>query len=120
MAMNKQEKEDFENLKIWLALRYTGEIEGPDVQIPESDGKTIGYYITPSCKILKAMSTSYSHATTDISNEFPTNTTSQRGIPLYSSKVKALEDSRRMLEREYGKKLLEIDRMIIEEKKTGC
>lgn len=118
MAMNKAEKAAFESLKDELykakAFRFT-ETVLPDIPIPGYvDKPTSGWVCNVySMRVGQAWSTSVAHG--NGSARTPNSSGSQRGIPLYSTKLLALRAMRNAAENEYASKLASIDRLIEEE-----
>jgi hypothetical protein len=114
MAMTKKEQEKMEELLIISALRYTTEVQ-PDIQPPPLGqiGNEIrnGYlYNTYTLRITEACTSSIYH-----NDNGHDRTTSQGSCSLYSTKLLALKAMRNEAEKQYAKKLREIDKMIEKE-----
>lgn len=109
MSMNKKEKELVEDLYVRLALRFTDTIE-LDVEIPESFSPNLskGFMMNEySFLVTKACSSSIGHSV-----HGDEKTTSQKGIKLYSTKLRALKAMRNAIELKCAKELRKIDVMI--------
>lgn len=119
MAMTKAEKaivaeleNEIDKLKMMLSLRATNDVE-PDIEKPGS-GMTYGFTViagsTAYGRVVNACSSTVSHGW----NEYGecTQTSSQGGIPLFSSRILALKALRRETEIECARRLYMIDKMI--------
>nr|WP_176455177.1 hypothetical protein [Proteus vulgaris] len=125
MAMNKKEKEAFEEARSYRALRFTDHPTSKDLA-PGSELITGYDYRKPSftesmISIKTAWSTRSKHG--EGKAPPPANTfggVSRDGISLYSSRKRALGALRRELEREFARILMKIDDEIAaEEAKEG-
>jgi len=122
--VTKKEMAEREALVVALAVRYTGPMKGPDIAKPEARfGDTVqGYTFNPyNREVYPTLSQAWQHAINrDGNGAFPERCTSQYGVAVYSSRLLALQDMRRALEREYGRNLSHVDRLILEEETKGA
>lgn len=110
MAMNKAEKAELERMKTLAAFHRT-EFVDRDVPIPTScfsTGFDIIGVLGHKPSVQAAWSTSVSHG---IGN-FRNGSGSQRGKPLYSTKLRALKALRYVLEQQICEALRAVDREI--------
>ena len=116
MAMTKAEKAEMERLRTRLALRFTEPV-APDVPIPDYPEKTRGWRAhtwRDGYRVEECESTSNTHRT--LSQVAPGyEAWAQRGIPLHSTKLRALRAARSEMEQTFARALREIDVKIEEE-----
>jgi hypothetical protein len=111
--MTKAEKAEVERLKtalgLALALRFTDAPEEPDIPAPiPGAAATTGWTFNKYSRVVgQAWSESNSHG--DGPMRIPARVASQQGIPLYSTKLRALRALRRNLERLCAEQLRAID-----------
>ena len=110
MAMNRQEKQELENLKIKLALHCTDEVQ-PDLPIPQrTEGIVNGWIFNSySMQVKKSCSTATGHGV----DKWGT-ITAQNAIVQFSTKLRALKAMRTAIELECAKKLYEVDKLIMQ------
>lgn len=131
MARTKAERARMDDLEKRLreakALRWTVPIE-TDIPIPNSTsfGETSGYSVVGSERYMRvemAWSSSTTHGFGYPNREAQRMSGSsgrQNGIPLFSSKVLALQSMRHMLEKDFARRLAEIDAEIEDELHKGA
>lgn len=113
MAMTKKELAEVEALKTALALRFTDADERPDIPSPGPGEKTTGWRgnsYSGRAELMWSEFTSHGNGSARSSRLVA----SQGGIPLHSSKERALRAMRREVERRCAKLLREIDVQIHE------
>ncbi|EQB4766639.1 hypothetical protein ACYKV1_005985, partial [Klebsiella oxytoca] len=131
MAMTKKEQTEFEKARSYRSLRFSDYPTSTDLDAKSSDsGLIVGFAINVSRVFSMGTISSYSpavyaawsernaHGTGDGSPE-TRRRSSQGGIPLYSTRRRALGALRRELEDRFASLLLEIDDAIAAEDKTG-
>lgn len=117
MAMNKAEKARLEEALTQAALRWTSPVE-PDVEPPLPDAGSFGLlskgftFNAYTLRVEPACSSYHSHGIGGHDK-----TTMQRSIRLYSTAERAARAMRAEMERQFAKKLREVDRII--EKETA-
>lgn len=115
MAMTKAEKAKLAALDAELALvralRWTAPVQ-PDLPVPEFGQTTSGWQInTYSGRVYEAWSESAAHGEGKARGSYG----SQKGIPLYSTRLLALQAMRAAVELECAQKLAAIDAQIAKE-----
>lgn len=114
--MNKKEQaamnEAIRAAQVNRALRWTDHPEAPDVPVPESGKRSVGYLFNPYTRVVSsAWSDCNRHGYGRPPIGSPASA-SQRGVQLFSTPARAAAAMRRDLERKYAAALAEIDRMI--------
>lgn len=107
MSMTKKEREEVEQLKTMLALRFYPEVE-PDIDIPErlSGETTNGWTCNPySERVEKACTTSIHHGIGCWNK-----TTSQEPMRLYSTEKKAYQALLGKMAKRFAIELREVER----------
>lgn len=124
MAMNKKEQQEYDYARSFRSLRFSDYPDKPD--IPVGTGLSVGFDINVSRVLnsgslssgLSGVYTAWSkgtvHGTGDGSEQSQRHS-SRGGIPLYSSRLRALGALRRKLEDQYARVLMEIDDAIAKE-----
>lgn len=120
--MNKKEQayvaELEQRLRIQGALRWTEKVHH-DLPVPGYGEKTSGFYAnTYNGEVRPAWSEMNAHATGYKSREeMGRSSASQRGIPLYSTRLRALRGLRNALELEAAQRLAAVDVLIEKEER---
>lgn len=118
MAMNKKELQEMADLRIALAkakaLHFTESVDY-DIPVPGyGDGLKVGYgYNLYNCSVSPACSSSHSHSYGRIDK-----TDSQKSIPLFSTKIRALKALRNAMEDKFAGELARIDVQIAKEQSS--
>ncbi|MBQ0600757.1 hypothetical protein J7S78_13240 [Klebsiella oxytoca] len=130
MAMTKKEQAEFDKARSYRSLRFSNYPTSTDLDAKSSDnGLVVGFDINVSRVFSMGSISSYSpavyaawsernsHGTGDGSPETRRHS-SQGGIPLYSTRKRALGALRRELEDRFASLLLQIDDAIAKEDKA--
>jgi hypothetical protein len=123
MAISKKEQKRFDDitqeLRLLSAFHLTAKAEPPDVPRPKNSSDFLcGYTINEyTRKVLPSLTKSHYHGTNFENEGFPNKTTTQGGLDLFSSKLKALRALRNLVERQCCEMLLAVDEKI--EKELG-
>lgn len=111
MAMNKKERDQYQQAMIMLSLRHTfpspPTLNASD-EVPFVQGFHAKFYITSVVATVSEACTSKIEHSTYKSDR----TTSQRPLTLHHSKLDALQDIRYQMEQEFSRKLYQIDQQI--------
>lgn len=110
MAMTKKEREALREAKLLAALRWTTQLD-PDLPTPAYGEKTAGWAVCYDT-VQQAWSR---HATHGKGSEVGSGMASQRGIPLHSTRLRALRALRHVTELRCAEELLRIDEQIAAE-----
>jgi hypothetical protein len=126
MAMNKKEKEAFDELRrealLNKSLRWTDGDSSPDLPRPSNFDSYVNGWSINSYRgaVYESWSSPGSHGDGRVVDGIRPKSASQQGIAQYSTKEKALIALRRKLENSFASQLADIDMQISELKNTAA